>query len=115
MANEHANQPTERVDPTRAALWASAFVLAGLIILTAAFGRGVGAYASDVSSVGDLTVLTSRSTVDEDILCVLDGRSDMLLVYRIDNQSRWELQQSLKLSEAFAQAAQGGTQTPRRR
>ncbi len=113
---EHAPAPAARpLSLAHAALWASAFVLAALTIVQAGAGRGSAAQAQTVSNVGDLTALTSRSTVDEDIFCVLDGRSESLLVYRIDNQNKIELQQTIKLAEAFAEARTGGSSGTRPR
>lgn len=91
-----------------AALWASAFVLAALTIIQ--IGRGVGreAIAGTVSTVGEVTGLTASASLDEDIFCVLDGRSESLLVYRVENQNRVELLQTIRLPEAFAEARGGG-------
>lgn len=117
MHNDTKPETTARQIPlSHAALWASAFVLGALTIVQAGAGRGAAASAQTVSNVGDLTAMTSRSTVDEDIFCILDGRAESLLVYRIDNQNKIELQQTIKLADAFAEArAGGGTGTRPRR
>lgn len=90
------------------ALWASAFVLAALTIVQIGRGAGREAFAGTVSTIGEVTGLTASSSLDEDIFCVLDGRSESLLVYRVENQNRVELLQTIRLPEAFAEARGGG-------
>lgn len=85
------------------ALLASAFVLGGLILTQAARLPRSEARA-DVASVGDLTVINAQITQGEDVVCVLDARSEQLLVYRVENRARVELAQTLKLADAFAEA-----------
>ncbi len=115
MNNPSQPAPAARQIPlSHAALWASAFVLGALTIVQAGAGRGAAVSAQTVSNIGDLTAMTSRSTVDEDIFCILDGRAESLLVYRIDNQNKIELQQTIKLADAFAEARSGGGARPRR-
>lgn len=98
----------------RAALCASAFVLAALIVLQLGAGRGTPASASTVAAVGDITALTASITTDEETLCVLDARAEKLLVYRVQNRNRLELQHVLDLPQAFAEAKGGGQPRPRR-
>ena len=62
------NQPNTKTVPTGAAiLWASAIVLVGLIITSAARMPGNAAHA-DVAQVADLTVITVKSMVDEEVI-----------------------------------------------
>ena len=86
-----------------AALWASAFVIFALILVTAGRGGGNAAWAEMVSSAGDYTVMTTESGNDE-IVLVLDERSEELLVYKILNQKEIELYQKLDLSQTFIDA-----------
>lgn len=117
---DHAMNTTarHRVQPGVGALWASAFVLAALVVVQA--GRlGAGAQArADVSSVGELTILTSDTGNREDIVFVMDARSDALLIYGVENRNRVELYQNIKLTEFFTQArnqrAPGGFTRPGR-
>ncbi len=94
------------------ALLASAFVLGGLILAQAArLPRGEA--RADVAVVGDITAINAQIAQGEDVVCVLDARSEQLMVYRVENRARVELAQVLKLSDAFAEAkGQGGR--PRR-
>jgi hypothetical protein len=94
-----------RIQPSPAALWASAFALMGLIVLQASRMTGGEAHADIVSSTGALTALTFEAA-NEDILCVLDGRTESLFVYRPDRRSL-ELIQTYKLPDLFADARAG--------
>lgn len=80
-------QQETRVDQGAAALWASAFVIMGLIITQAGkLGLGSAAYA-DVSEVGDITVLTAAARNDDDVLLVLDRRTESISAFGIVNRS----------------------------
>lgn len=94
----------DRIQPGAAALWASAFVLAGLVVAQA--GRlGAGNQArADVSSVGELTILTSDTGNRDDVILIMDARSDALLIYGVENRNRVELYQNIRVSEFFTQA-----------
>lgn len=88
-----------------ALLWASAIVLAGLIVVQ--LGRSqapVGGRSPDaalaaammgslgdgaVSRVGDYTVMTF-STGNDDVLAILDGRAEELFLYRVRNMAEFE-------------------------
>lgn len=85
------------------ALLASAFVLAGLIVSQAARLPRAEAQA-DVATIGDLTAVNTQIADGEDVVCVLDARSEQILVYRVENRARVELAQVLKVSDAFAEA-----------
>ncbi len=89
--------------PRDHALLASAFVLAGLILTLAARLPRNEAMAS-VATIGDLTAVNAQIAEGEDVLCVLDARSEQVLVYRVENRSRVELTQVLKISDAMAEA-----------
>lgn len=99
----------QRISPSVGALWASAFVLAGMVIMQA--GRlGVGnEAAAGVTNVGEVTVLTANTGANEDVILVLDDRTDALLVYGVENRNRVELYQNLKVSDFFQQARTQGS------
>ena len=100
------NSTPARIDSGAAALWASAMVILALVILQA--GRlGAGRQAmADVISVDDTVLLTSEVDGTEDILTVLDSRTDTLLVYGVVNRNTIELRETVNLAELF-QSARG--------
>jgi hypothetical protein len=110
------NTPTQaqRVSLATAGLWASAFILAALVVVQA--GRLAGdrlwgasvARADVVSRVGDYTTLTFNSGSD-DVLAVLDGRGEQLFAYRIQNQNRLELLGVYDVKDLFAIGKRIGT------
>ncbi len=89
------------------ALIASACVIAALVLIQAQsllaqpFGAGAAA-AGMVSQSGQLTVMTSDAGVD-DLLLVLEGRGEELLVYRADRNGV-QLQQRLNVPKLFEDA-----------
>lgn len=102
------------LDSARLALWASAFVLAGLVLVqlrlaapaTAApplFGGSQRATAGMVAQAGGYTVLTSESG-NEDIFILLDSRNEELFVYHIENQNSVQLLERQPLPGLFAEA-----------
>lgn len=108
--------PTNRSNPdvARLVLWASAFVLAGLILVQMRlastvhaapplFGQNSLANAGMVSSAGGYTVLTS-DVGNEDILIVLDSRNEELFIYHVENQSSVQLLERQTLPALFAEA-----------
>ena len=92
------------------ALWASAVVLCGLI-LTQASNLGTGqAQAGLVSQVSELTAMTVRSG-SEEVLMVLDNRTEELYVYQVQNQKSVQLMEKYSVPQMFINArlrAQGG-------
>jgi hypothetical protein len=94
---------TTRTRLSPGALWASAVVIAALIILQA--GRmGPGPARADVvSTVSGTTALTFEAQ-SEDLLATIDGRQEMLFVYRVQNKNALELVRSYTLPELFAEA-----------
>lgn len=63
-------------------LVACACVLAGLLLVD--LQRHLpAAQAGEVSSKGELTMLTARTKVDEETLIVIDNQSDKLVVYDV--------------------------------
>ena len=88
-----------------AALSASALVIAALIVVQA--GRmlsGPEARADLVGATGTLTVLTAEASNSNDVLLVLDGRSEELLVYKVENQSNLDLYKKYPLPRMFSDA-----------
>ncbi len=83
-------------------LWASAFVLAGLVVVQAS-RLGGEARAEMVSRVGEMTLLTA-ATGSEEILLALDNRHEQVLVYKVVNQTSVELFQKYDLARVFSDA-----------
>ncbi len=103
----------ERVDAGAGALWASACVIAALLVVQAGRlgGPGGPAYAGpSPATVADLTALTPAAGDSEEVLCVVDRRAETMYVYGVVNNSRVDLLQAVRLGDLFAQAraAQGG-------
>jgi len=73
------------IDTPAAALWMSAFVLFGLIVVQASrLGAGSEALAGESASrVGDLSAVTASDGDQQDILLILDGREEKLFVYTV--------------------------------
>lgn len=83
-------------------LAASAFVLAGLIV----FASGVWtspAKADLVASTSSLTALTAESQ-NQDVLFIVDNRSERLLTYKVVNQTSLELFATYDLARLFSEA-----------
>lgn len=95
----------------KGALWASAAVIAGLIIVQASRMPGDGAYAEMVSSVGEYTVLTTDGG-NEEVLLVLDNRNEDLLVYKVKAQKELELFQKVDLDKLFIDARASARSRP---
>lgn len=106
MSDRTGEHGTERtgLSPV-AALWAAAFVLAGLVLVQASRLTGE-ARADVVSHAGEFTVLTAASG-SEDVLMAIDSRGEKLLVYKVVNQSSVELFQKHDLARIFMDARLG--------
>ena len=89
-----------RLSPN-AALLASACVIVGLIIMAA--GRTGEARADLVSTTSSLTALTVEAQI-EDVLLVIDSRSEHLLAYKVVNQNNLELFKTYSLPRMFTDA-----------
>ncbi|MBX3365300.1 MAG: hypothetical protein KF866_11115 [Phycisphaeraceae bacterium] len=91
-------------DAASPALWASAFVLIALILTQA--GRLVGntARAEMVSQTGPYTVMTADGG-NNDILIVLDARSERMHVYAATQRSV-DMLQSFDVPQLFSDARQ---------
>ena len=99
-----------RIDHGAAALWASAFLLAGLVITQAGRLPANPAFANMAVSDHGFTLVTANSGRGDDadpneLLYVLDSRSEMLLVYEIEDarQERIVLRHGGSLQNLFAQ------------
>ena len=84
---------SEKINPSAAVLWASAFVIAALVIVQAGRLPGPAARAEMSSSRGDYTLLTARSGRGPDekpyeLLYVIDNRDEVLLVYDVEEAQR---------------------------
>ena len=89
------------------ALAASAFVLVALIVVQAnaflqPFDQGNQAKAGMVSQSRQLTVMTADAGA-EDLMLVLEGRTEELFVYRSDRNGM-QLQQRLSIPKLFQDA-----------
>lgn len=98
----NGSDETGRSGLTGSALWASAFVLMGMILSQA--GRVTEpAHADMVASVGGYVLMTTEGS-GEEILTVIDNRSEMLLMYSVVNQREVQLLERQRLPELFMNA-----------
>jgi hypothetical protein len=96
---------TTRFQPS-AALWASAAIIGAMIILQAGrlAGGGASARAADVASrAGDHAVLSFNGGND-DVVVVLDSRSETLYVYHVENQTKVEFLGAQAVAPMFTAA-----------
>ena len=98
MTEQRATKPKSVAGVSHAAavLWASAFVIAALVILQAGRLPVNSAFADQSVEHGGFTLLTTDSGRGEDaapdeILYVLDGRSEMLLVYTVPDARQHQI------------------------
>lgn len=101
-----------------ALLWASAFVLAALVIVQAGRLPGNAAYAAGAANQGNqgTSAITLNTGLGPDAkpyeaLWVLDGRGEMLFIYYIENGNAGDkallLRQAIPVPELF-RSARGG-------
>lgn len=100
--NQPTNPPAPRRPSPNALLGASATLLAALIVLFAS-RTGSTARADLVGQAGTLTALTLTGA-SQDVLVVLDGRAEELMVYRLENQSALELYAKYSVPRMFTDA-----------
>ena len=79
-----------RPSTSAAVLWASAFVVAGMVITKAAELPPNAAYAGTAASDGDFSVTTASKGTGPDLrphelLYVVDNRTEMLFIYDVDD------------------------------
>lgn len=104
---------TASVDGGAAALWASAFVILGLILVQAGHRGGNAALAGQVAEVGALKILTTDAGSNEEVLAVLNQTDDVLMVYAVEGGRSVELYQQTPLAELFTQARGAAGAAPR--
>jgi hypothetical protein len=111
----NANQSTTQINSAAAALWASAFVILALIIVQAGRYPGVGgsAMANMVADRGSYTLMTCDAGTGGDadpdeILCVIDSREQMMLVYDVEDVRKKAilLRDGYNLDQLFIRARQ---------
>jgi hypothetical protein len=102
---------TTSINAPATALWASAFIIVAIIIMQAGRLPGNPAHASVVADRGDYTLMTADSgkggdIEPDEILCVIDSRDRVMLVYEIENarQGGLVLRERLSLDELFMRA-----------
>ena len=87
-----------------------ALALSGVLWLLLASGHrligGTPALADVTSMTGDYVVATVNGGTD-DVLVVLDHRTETLLVYRLSNQTNFELRSRQSVREMFINARAG--------
>lgn len=88
-----------------AGLAIGAVALGGLLASGLASGLGAGspAHAGMVSEAGMTTILSTEVS-NEDIILVLDARTEELIAYRTDLQKGMELLQRLNIPQVFGDA-----------
>lgn len=104
MSERNESIQRDRIAPGAAVLWASALLIFAMILTQASrFGGPSEAHAELVAHIGELVALTANAGNDEDVMLVLDSRSDRLLVYAIQNGETLVLRSSYEVSSLFQQ------------
>ncbi len=96
-----------QISPSRAVLWASAFVIFALVIVQASRLGGAPALANDNTEVGALRLMTAGAGNNEDLLAVINHIDETLSVYMIENGRSLELYQVQSIPDLFTQARGG--------
>ena len=87
----HESNTTRRgLNPSSTILWATAFLLGGMILTQAGRLPSNAAHAGTANSHGNYTVLTARTGTGDglathDLLYLIDNRDEVLLVYEIED------------------------------
>jgi hypothetical protein len=77
---------TETMNVSAAVLWASAFVIAAMVIVQAGRLPGNPAHADMAIAQDEFTLLTTRyGSGDNKILYVINSRDQVLLIYEVEN------------------------------
>lgn len=92
-----------RTNPGAAALWASALVIAALVITQASRLSSGNAARADVATSDDLSVATVFAGDDEDVVAIVDRQSERLFIYGVEQAARVELLQVHDLKDLFSQ------------
>lgn len=103
-----AGAASSRPDAGAAVLWASFFIILGMTISLAGRHSANDAYAGNVSAVGQLTALTSKTASDDETLAILDGREEKIYIYGVTGARSLELLQVEDLKALFNQARGAG-------
>jgi len=96
------DQPSRPRMNGSAALWASAMLIAALVIVQA--GRIPTATADMVSAAGGVQIMTTQGP-DDELVYVLDTRDERLYVYQVVNQASLELLNRQDVAQIFTAAA----------
>jgi hypothetical protein len=106
----HTNSNTT-VNPSAAVLWASAFIIAAMVIMQAGRLQGNAAFAEMQADRQSYTLMTADSGRGGDIepneiLCIIDSREQILLVYEVEDarQRQVYLRDRYSLDELFTRA-----------
>lgn len=92
-----------RAPGRESALWASAFVLGGLVLAQAGRMPSARAEMASATAQGNYIVMTTDNT-GEELLHVIDSDREVLLIYEVVNQRSVELLDSRPLPELFRSA-----------
>src|SRR5262245_34670715 len=111
MSDQNVN--STRISGSASVLWASACINAALVIMQAGRLPGNAASASMTADRGSYTLMTCYSgrggdTDPDDILCVIDSREQMLMVYDVDDVRKKQiiLRDGYSLDQLFQHAKQ---------
>lgn len=84
---------SQKINGSAAVLWASAFVIAAMVITQAGKLPGQTAFAEMASSRGDYSVMTTNSgrggdSDPNELVYVIDNRDQVILVYEVEDARR---------------------------
>lgn len=84
---------SQKINSSAAVLWASAFVIAAMILVQAGRLPGQAAHAEMTATRADYSVMTTNSgrggdQDPDELLYVIDNRDQVLLVYEIEDVRR---------------------------
>jgi hypothetical protein len=104
-----------RIQTACYSLIASAFILAGLLIVQLSHTPNT-AEAAMVITRDNFTLLTAKTRSGEESLFIINNITNRLLIYSLDiGRNRMELAGGADLAELFSRGAGGGGTTPGRR
>ena len=105
------SQTTDNTRDRSGPLWALAAALTVVAIgrwLPGTPPAPTAAHAALVSSVDDSTILTYSAGNDEDLVMILDQRTETIIVYRTTPRNTMELLQASPAQDLFEQARAAG-------
>ncbi len=108
MQQNDTNTTSRGLNTSAAVLWASAFVLAGMLISQLGQSPVSPAHADMVSETASgLSLMTTRGgSSSQEFVAVLDSPQQQLYVYSPNMRTGFELVTRVPLSEAFTQGRQ---------